>query len=185
MDAVGALVLEGGLGVVGVNAVAQRAGVDKVLIYRYFGGLDELVARWAASPGFWPTVDEVVEGVALDASPGRLAREVLARLVGALQRRPATLALLAWETTGDHPALRTLEEARERWALELRDRLEVRPGTWALTTLLGAGVQYLLVRSRTVRVYSGFSLDEAGWEALLAVVERAVDAASDAIDRPR
>ncbi|MEQ1570481.1 MAG: helix-turn-helix domain-containing protein [Myxococcota bacterium] len=178
IDAVGAQIADHGLGALGVNAVAARAGVDKVLIYRYFGGLDGLVERWAASPGFWPSVDEVLQGVPLDGPPGRAARVFLARYRQALAARPATLALLAWECAGDHPSLRALEAARERWALELRDRVALPPEAWALATLLGAGVQYLALRSPRVTTYSGLSLDEPGWEALLDVVERAIDRAS-------
>lgn len=41
LAAVGAILAEaGGSRRIGVNAVAARAGVDKVLIYRYFGGLE-------------------------------------------------------------------------------------------------------------------------------------------------
>ena len=47
------LLAEGGFQNFGVNAVARRAGCDKQLIYRYYGGMDGLVdaiggelARW-------------------------------------------------------------------------------------------------------------------------------------------
>lgn len=32
---------------IGVNRIANQAGCDKVLIYRYFGGLDGLLVEWA------------------------------------------------------------------------------------------------------------------------------------------
>jgi AcrR family transcriptional regulator len=37
----------------GVNKVAKRAGMDKVLIYRYFGGLPELVLAFSQTVDFW------------------------------------------------------------------------------------------------------------------------------------
>jgi len=43
-----------GLVAVGINAIAKQAAVDKVLIYRYFGGLPELLRTWGASGRFWP-----------------------------------------------------------------------------------------------------------------------------------
>jgi AcrR family transcriptional regulator len=43
LDAVGRLLLEQGYPAVGINAIARQAGCDKVLIYRYFGGFDELL----------------------------------------------------------------------------------------------------------------------------------------------
>lgn len=42
-EAVRAIVAEEGVEALGVNAVAERAGVSKVLIYRYFGSFDGLL----------------------------------------------------------------------------------------------------------------------------------------------
>lgn len=38
----------------GVNAVAREAGVDKVLLYRYFGGHEELLLHLLERNRFWP-----------------------------------------------------------------------------------------------------------------------------------
>lgn len=38
-----------GFTAVGINLIAREAGVDKVLIYRYFGGMPELLAELAVS----------------------------------------------------------------------------------------------------------------------------------------
>jgi AcrR family transcriptional regulator len=38
----------------GVNAVAREAGVDKVLLYRYFGGHEELLLHLLERHRFWP-----------------------------------------------------------------------------------------------------------------------------------
>ncbi|RPI71559.1 MAG: TetR/AcrR family transcriptional regulator, partial [Desulfobacteraceae bacterium] len=46
INAVGSLLARDGFQAVGVNAVAKEAGVDKVLIYRYFGGLPGLIAAF-------------------------------------------------------------------------------------------------------------------------------------------
>jgi hypothetical protein len=43
LAAVGQVLARDGFGAIGVNAIAREAGVDKVLIYRYFGGLPELL----------------------------------------------------------------------------------------------------------------------------------------------
>ena len=59
LAALGAILAEpGGSRRIGVNAVATRAGVDKVLIYRYFGGLEGLLAAFAEKTDLWPTVEE-------------------------------------------------------------------------------------------------------------------------------
>jgi AcrR family transcriptional regulator len=46
-----------GVQAVGVNALAQAAGCDKVLIYRYFGGLDGVWAALGAERMVWPRVE--------------------------------------------------------------------------------------------------------------------------------
>ena len=48
--AVEKLLARGGFGMLGPSAVAREAGVDKMLIYRYFGNLDGLVAAVVQSP---------------------------------------------------------------------------------------------------------------------------------------
>ena len=59
IDAAGRLLAEGGFRKLGVNAVAREAGVDKVLIYRYFGGMPELLRAFGVSGDFWPTFEEL------------------------------------------------------------------------------------------------------------------------------
>ena len=51
------LVAAQGVEAVGVNALAQAAGCDKVLIYRYFGGLDGVWAALGEERMVWPRVE--------------------------------------------------------------------------------------------------------------------------------
>ncbi|HEY2896256.1 MAG TPA: helix-turn-helix domain-containing protein [Gemmatimonadaceae bacterium] len=51
------LVAAHGVNAVGVNALAQAAGCDKVLIYRYFGGLDGVLAALGMERMLWPRVE--------------------------------------------------------------------------------------------------------------------------------
>jgi AcrR family transcriptional regulator len=44
----------------GINAIAARARVDKVLICRYFGGLDARLAAYAQEASFWLSIDELI-----------------------------------------------------------------------------------------------------------------------------
>ncbi|MBK7396041.1 MAG: TetR/AcrR family transcriptional regulator [Myxococcales bacterium] len=81
LSAVQRVIEQDGVAGLGVNAVAREAGVDKVLIYRYFGGLEGLLTAFAESAAFWPTVAEiVVDRSALDAmSLGDAVAEVMVR----------------------------------------------------------------------------------------------------------
>src|SRR4051794_19019114 len=62
VDAVGTILARDGFTHLGVNAVAQQAGADKALIYRYFGGFAKLLQAYAESAAFWPTTEEMAGG---------------------------------------------------------------------------------------------------------------------------
>ena len=47
IDAVSSIILTEGFSWLGVNRIAWEDSRDKVLIYRYFGGFESLIARWA------------------------------------------------------------------------------------------------------------------------------------------
>jgi DNA-binding transcriptional regulator YbjK len=55
LDAVGKIVKEKDFDALGINAIAEEAGVAKVLIYRYFGNFEGLLREWALGTHYWPT----------------------------------------------------------------------------------------------------------------------------------
>jgi AcrR family transcriptional regulator len=178
LQAVGDVLARDGFQALGVNAVAQEAGVDKVLIYRYFGGLPELLQAWGRSGRFWPSVGDL-----LDREPGLLQRppaERLARFfdhfIDELRARPVTLAILAAEVSERNALTAILETQREQWgdeAMRVLGGPELAEGSpAALTTLvLVAGVQHLLVRARHIRVYGGIELrSDAAWDEIKAAL---------------
>jgi AcrR family transcriptional regulator len=176
LDAVGRLLVREGFGALGVNAVAREAGVDKVLIYRYFGGMDQLLETWGNASDFWPTVEEVL-GSEPEQDPARLVSGMLKRHLRALRARPHTLEVLAWETVSRHPLTAILDRIREARSEQLMAALpiqlrETELDLFALSALMGAGMQHLLLRSRTVDVFNGIPIGAPeGWERL----ERALD----------
>jgi AcrR family transcriptional regulator len=178
LAAVGAVLARDGFAALGVNAIAREAGVDKVLIYRYFGGLPELLAVWGHSGRFWPTVQDL-----LAHEPGLMglpAAERYARFfehfIDALRARPLTLEVLAAEVQHRNELTAVLEAEREAWGEEAArvvggPAYAQRPEMRGLTLLLVAGVQYLLLRSRTIRLFGGLDLhQDAAWDELKASV---------------
>ncbi len=51
------VIAERGIEGVGINRIAEKAGVSKVLIYRYFGGIDGLVTYYIKMGKLFPTFD--------------------------------------------------------------------------------------------------------------------------------
>ena len=181
LGAVGEVLASEGFGAIGVNAVARRAGVDKVLIYRYFGGLPELLSAWGRSGRFWPSVDELL-GDERDAFLALPAAQRYTRFmdhfIDGLRARPLTLEILAAEVLQRNELTVLLEQEREQWGEQASrllggEEFAHRPELQGLTILLIAGVQYLLVRGRHIRIFGGIDLQsDAGWAQLKASVRQ-------------
>ncbi len=186
LAAVGEVLAEGGFAAIGVNAVARRAGVDKVLIYRYFGGLPALLQAWGASGRFWPDVSELTgpDPAAFNAlAPAERYARFLEHFIDSLRARPLTIEILAAEIAERSELSAILEAEREAWGgkaarlLAGDPRFDRRPELRELTILLIAGVQYLLVRSRSIRIFGGIEIrSDAGWAGLKAAARKMAQA---------
>jgi len=176
LDAVGSLLGREGFGALGVNAVAREAGVDKVLIYRYFGGIDRLLEAWGSELDFWPSVAEIL-GDAPEPDPAAFAAGMLTRHLQALRARPHTLEVMAWEAVERHPLTRILDRIRETRAEQVMAAIPAHAfgegqDVAAISALLGAGLQHLLLRSRTVDRYHGVPIaSPEGWSRIESAVQ--------------
>lgn len=182
LEAVGALLAESGFRGIGINAVARRAGADKVLIYRYFGGLAELLDAYAHDGDFWWGVEEIAPPND-PAQPGLTAEAYVALLlerhVEALRRRPLTLEIMAWEMVETNELTRSLALVRAARGHALVNRVrQLYPDQdrWyleGLLGLLGAGANYLMLRTRLD--HDGETPDQAHderWRGLHRVIRR-------------
>lgn len=106
-----------------VEGVAARAGANKALVYRYFGGLPGLIAAYAAGDSFMPSAAELLE--LSGPLEGKSARERFAACatatVSALARRPATVQVLLRLPTFDAETLAALREGRARGIAQIRE----------------------------------------------------------------
>jgi len=187
LKAVGKLLADEGFRKFGINAVARQAHVDKVLIYRYFGGMPHLLRAYAEAGTYWPSIEEVAGG-----DPERLRGKPLNETVAtllcnfsrAIRKRPVTLEILAWETIERNELAEVLEKVREDFSKDLVrifvDGRDVAAGEFAaVVSLLTAGINYLAVRSRKVGRYGNINLrSEEGWRrlesAILTICERCI-----------
>ena len=167
IHAMGQILAEKGFSKIGVNAVARQAGVDKILIYRYFGDLNGLTKAYAESADFWPSIDELLAED--DLAGNKLSRpfadiysDVFIRYAHAIRSRPLTLEILAWETVERNSLTIALEEVRESLGLEMMQRLsdvDVPTADWqAISNIFSASIHYLAIRARKIDTYSGMDL---------------------------
>lgn len=185
LDAAQAILLASGPAGFGVNAVARAAGVDKQLIYRYFGGLDGLLAALGARIGLWwqERLDDTPPGPP-PARYGALVERLALRLLHVLRTEPLARESALWELTDRSGLVRALSEARAAaiggWLARRRGALEPPPGidAPAVNALLVAGVSYLVLAARSAERVVGLATDDpATWDRVEAAVTRLVRAA--------
>jgi len=190
LDAVGLVLSERGFADLGVNVIARAAGVDKVLIYRYFGGLPELLAAFARRSEFWPTGDELAPaGVRGHGGKAGRAAAVLKGLLRALRRRPTTQEVLRWELAASNELTEKLAEVREEQGLRTMSRIGVEArgvDLPAVAAILSAGLTYLVLRSKSAPCWLGVSLqDERGWARIEGAIDLIARRVLLATPRPR
>lgn len=181
---VGRVLARQGFQAVKVNVVAREAGVDKVLIYRYFGGLPGLVAAFAHSGDFWPDAQELaggdIEAFMVLPYAERLVIGVR-NYLRALRSRPLTQEVLAWRFMVRNELTDAIDSVRESVGMRLLALL--RPDAdapsdldmTALFAILGGVINHLGVRARTEKDFAGLPLDEdETWRRLEAMLARII-----------
>ncbi|MDR2921306.1 MAG: TetR/AcrR family transcriptional regulator [Tannerella sp.] len=141
IKAVSTIVEEDGFTKVGINRIARTAGCDKVLIYRYFGGLEGLLAAWAKENDYYTfaydrfmnvlssegesqtcldydesrkTTNETGKIKIADQSQLReLTRKVIVSQLHFLRENKVMQELILWELSG-HSKFKTLQDIREK-----------------------------------------------------------------------
>jgi len=180
IKAVGKVLAEVGFQQLGVNLVAREAGVDKKLIYRYFNGLQNLVAAYGQTIDFWPSAEELL-GPDTDLirlmPPHELMSLFFKRYLRAILMRPHTLEILAWEAIERNELTKVLEGVRAKSALEFFEFMEQDPpedvDLTALVIIMAGAVNFLAVRSRIHRTLGGVDLQsEVGWERIEKTVDQ-------------
>lgn len=181
----GRLLAQSGFKDLGVNAIAREAGVDKVLIYRYFGGLADLLKAFAEETDFWPDLTELVRETDQPSGRTTKAERVKSLMLAfgrALRERPVTQEIMRWELLERNELTDALARHREMQSTDLFDSFEgsEQIDIRAVGSLMAAGLTYLILRSKTVDVYNGLHLDsEADWERIERAVNFLIDAALD------
>ena len=150
------LLLERGFPAVGINSVARQAGCDKVLIYRYFDGLDGLLLAFAETTDLWWNVDEIITESAaqIGQQPLREFLQILLkRHLEALQARPLTLEIMAWEMSVQNNLTVALARTRAERGMVLVKTIRAHyqnPNIdiGGILGVFGAAINYLIIRTR-------------------------------------
>ena len=150
------LLLEKGFPAVGINAIARQAGCDKVLIYRYFKGLEGLLLAFSETTELWWEVDEIITETAEEIQQQPLQQFLqllLKRHLEALQARPLTLEIMAWEMSVQNSLTVALARTRAERGMALVKTIRVHyqnPNIdiGGILGVFGAAINYLIIRTR-------------------------------------
>ncbi len=181
LKAVGELLSEKGFGSIGINSIARKAGISKVLIYRYFGGLSQLLTKFAEQSGFWPSNKELT-GQDLhnvpDMDPVEFGITYYKNHLRELLNRPETQEIMRWELVNRNELTDALYKIRHEQTTKIFDMMPKEyhesPAldTKALTAIIHAGISYLVLRSKTADYYADVDLhSEEGWDRIENAIE--------------
>jgi AcrR family transcriptional regulator len=180
-----AVLAEDGFQSFGVNAIARRAGCDKQLIYRYFGGLDGLAEAIGADLA--RDLTEELKAVTNDAPPktyAELMQRLALGLLELLRGNRLMQQINAWEAAAPSPLVQKMSVARARrmmqWTLEMRGDLAPPTGVdaQAMNAIIIAAVQQLVVSGAANGAFSGLPLrTDADWDRLRAALAALVQCA--------
>ncbi|MGB0408875.1 MAG: TetR/AcrR family transcriptional regulator [Opitutales bacterium] len=120
-DAVLELVAESGCAHLGVNLVAQRAGSDKVLIYRYFGGIEGLLQSVAESRTWLPEANELLHSVS--GRPAQILSQLASLLCRHIRMDATTHQLSLWRRASANPLTRQYTRDWDNLWLDLGEQL--------------------------------------------------------------
>lgn len=167
----------------GINAIARRAGCDKQLIYRYYGGLDGLADAIGADLA--ATLSDELKPLSSPAprTYGELMRRLALGLLELLRRDRVMQQINAWEAASPSPLVKRLIAARAKrmalWMHEMRGALQppADVDAPAINAIIVAAVQQLAVSAAANGEFSGMPLrEDAHWVRLNDAITKLVGA---------
>ncbi len=172
LEAVSYIIEKDGFTKIGVNRIAKQAQCDKVLMYRYFGGLDGLLAAWAKEHDFYTfAYTEFIDKVrqAIPSGIKEVAKEILIGQLEYLRTNALMQELFVWELSGNS-TFRAIQTERENSGHKLQLELEKKFGLNAsdssiYITILIAAINYIVLFTRQYHKFNGIDFTEPqAWE---------------------
>ncbi len=183
IKAVSKVIEEEGFTKIGINRIARQAQCDKVLIYRYFGGLDGLLVAWAKQYDFYSfAYSEFISQVeqATKSNLQDIIKAVLLKQLEYLKNNQLMQELYVWELSGNS-SFKAIQIEREKNGHKLQMELEKKLGrtcgdcNFSITIIIAA-INYIILFTRQYNMFNGidFSKPEA-WVELKGVISNYVD----------
>jgi len=178
INAIGELIEEKGFEKLGINAVAERAGVSKMLIYRYFDSLDGLIKRYIQTYDFWINAPE--EYPPLPELKDYL-KKMFREQIFQFRKNISLKRLRRWELSSDSSIVQEVWQNREENGVRLTEfvsKLTKFPDKEiaAIAAIINAAITYLVLLEDQCPVYTGINIQtDEGWEQIATGIDTLID----------
>lgn len=178
LDTIGEEIASGGFEKIGVNAVASKAGVSKMLIYRYFGSMDGLIAAYIKKKDFWINLPHEMVG---QEQLGPFLKQMFYNQVKQMREDKTIRRLYRWELSTNNRMIEHLREQRETTGLWIIDEVgklvkSSHEDVAAMATIVSAAITYLVMLEEFCPSYNGIPLDEdKGWDQIIKGIDIMID----------
>ena len=178
IKAVNDIIEESGFEGLGINAIAAKAKVSKMLIYRYFNSLDGLIAAYIRQNDYWINFNEELPD---KEHLSEFIKQIFKRQIIQLRESYTLKRLYRWELSTDNKFVKELRDKREEkglWLIEAVSKLSKHPQkeTAAVASIITAAISYLALLEENCQVYYGLKIQrETGWEQLEEGINLLVD----------
>lgn len=178
LEAVASIVESDGFEKLGINTIALKANVSKMLIYRYFGGLEELVARFIMQKDYWANTDTLILN---PHSVGDSIKSMFRNQIEQLRNDVTLRRLCRWELSCHNASIDRLRDKREENGCNLIKVVSRLTGcsnseVASLASILSASISYLTLIEDQCPTYNGIALQtDKGWEQIAQGVDMIVE----------
>jgi hypothetical protein len=172
LNAVSKIILKEGFRAIGINTIAKEAGVDKVLIYRYFGSLDGLLKAFISGKDYFGNLSEILSGSNEINNVDQLIETTKNIFIGQLRniRKDKELQeILLWELNYRNKVTSSVAKKRETVSVYFVKEFEKKfnfdnVDIQVISSILSSAIYYLIIRAKTVDVFTGLDLKkEENW----------------------
>ena len=185
IDAVGIIVKKKGFEALRISKVAREAGVDRKLVYRYFGNLNNLTEAYITENDYWMLFSEHLKSLLKDLNPANsklIITDILQELFRFFSSQKEMQNLIMMELKGSNEILHSIHNARESLGqqfLEMTDAHFEKSNVnfRAVSALLVGGIYYIILHTRS----NGYNFadvnlkGEDGIKAILKTLAQIVD----------
>ncbi|MBB5646500.1 TetR/AcrR family transcriptional regulator [Pedobacter cryoconitis] len=156
LQAVGEIIIEKGYSGLGVNKIANKAGVDKKLIYRYFGDGNTLVETYILEKDYWLGFADKLQEFNAIKSPGQ-AKEIISAMLERqfifLYEEEAMQHMVLEELTSKSPLMASICNIRGNIGASLLKHTDPyfkdsEVNFRAVSALLVSGIYYLVLQAK-------------------------------------